>query len=284
MTQDNLLPLRVPEVMRQYGIRPDKRYGQVFLADGKALQKITDAAEIEASDTVLEIGSGLGNLTQYLARVAKQVVAVEIDDRLIPALEDSLSDFENIKIIHGDILKISPDSIIEQDAYIVAANIPYYITSAIIRHILKACIKPRRIILTIQKEVAQRVCAYPGMMNLLALSVQVYGRPQYISTIRAQSFIPVPDVDSAVLRIDIFDKPYIPAEHLDVFFELAKAAFNQKRKKLRNSLSHGPVKDFRILEKVFNEANIDINRRPETLSLGEWRDIVSKIVFLELDI
>lgn len=263
-------PLNVPALLKQHGLRANKKLGQNFLQDPFALDSITSAAEIAATDTVLEIGPGLGSLTRHLARSAQQVIAVELDQELIPPLKTVTAEYDNITIIHGDILKLSPKDLIQESDYLVVANIPYYITSAIIRHLLENETKPRRIVLTIQKEVAKRICAKPGDMSLLALSVQVYGNPRIASHIPAGSFFPAPKVDSAVLCIDIYQSPQIKPELLNTFFKLIKAGFSQKRKTLRNSLSAGLHVSPSYAEELLKKANINPMRRAETLSIDEW--------------
>src|SRR5829696_8291434 len=197
----NEIPLLNAELLlKKYGLRPHKGLGQNFLQDPRALEKIVSAAEIQSTDTVLEIGPGLGSLTRYLAADAKEVVAVELDQHLLPPLKAVLTSYNNVRVIHGDILELSPSDLITEENYIVAANIPYYITSAVIRHLLESETKPRRIVLTIQKDVAKRICEKPGDMSLLALSVQVYGKPHIVAHIPASAFFPEPSVDSSVLR------------------------------------------------------------------------------------
>ena len=188
---------------------------------------------------MLEIGAGLGSLTRLLAQSARRVVAVEIDRKLIPPLNEVMGHYENCEIIQGDILEVDPAVIVGEKDYLVVANIPYYITSAIIRHLLSAEMKPSRVVLTMQQEVAKRICAEPGDLSLLALSVQVFGTPRIMTTIPAGAFFPPPKVDSATLRIDIYDEPYMNERQLTDFFFLAKAGFSQKRKMLRNTLSAG---------------------------------------------
>ena len=264
-------PLNASSLLKKYGLRPDKKLGQNFLQDPFALETIASVAEIEAVDIVLEIGPGLGSLTRYLAVSAHQVIAVELDADLIPPLDAVTKPYGNIKIIHGDILKLSPSELVQTPGYLVVANIPYYITSAIIRHLLESDPRPRRIVLTMQKEVADRICAKPGDMSLLALSVQIYGKPHIAERIPASAFFPPPKVDSAVLSIDIYPSPRISSELLEIFFKLIKAGFSQKRKTLRNSLSAGlhiPPSD---AEALLVNANIDPRRRAETLSIEEWQ-------------
>ncbi len=263
-------PLNVSQLLRQHGLRADKRLGQNFLQDPYALEKIVQAAEIHPSDTVLEVGPGLGSLTRYLAAAAQKVVAVELDENLFPALEAVIAPYQNIELLQGDILGMEPKEIIDQGDYLVVANIPYYITSALIRHLLESAPKPRRVVLTIQKEVAERICAGPGEMSLLSLSVQVYGEPRIAAHVPAGAFFPVPKVDSSVLVVDVFPQPRIEEQNLDLFFQLIKAGFSQKRKKLRNSISAGMRQSPADAEKMLLAANIDPQRRAETLSLEEW--------------
>ena len=266
-------PLNAAALLKRYDLRAHKGLGQNFLQDPLALEKIVSAAEIRPSDTVLEIGPGLGSLTRYLAVSAKEVVAVELDENLLPALKAVLSPHENIRLIHGDILKLSPTDLNLENDYIVVANIPYYITSAVIRHLLESESKPRRIVLTVQKEVAQRICAEPGDMSLLALSVQIYGKPRIAAHIAADAFFPAPKVDSAVLIIDIYSSVRIKEELLDTFFNLIKAGFSQKRKTLRNSLSSGLHISPAEAADSLTQVNIDPQRRAETLSIEEWEKL-----------
>jgi len=265
----SLPPLNIPSILRQYGLRPKKGLGQNFLQDERALQKIVSSAGIEMDDTVLEIGPGLGNLTRYLALSAGSVVAVELDQSLFPALQATLAPYANVRIVPGDILKLDPSDLIDRCNYLVVANIPYYITSAVIRHLLESEVKPRRLVLTVQKEVAERICAGNGeKLSLLALSVQVYGKTAIAARIPASAFYPPPKIDSAVVRVDIYDAPVIPAPRLPLFFRLAKAGFGQKRKTIRNAL--GALIERQHLDTLLAQADIDPLRRAETLSLDEW--------------
>ena len=264
-------PLNAAYLLKRHGLRADKSLGQNFLQDPIALEKIVSAAEIQPDDSVLEIGPGLGSLTRYLAVSAKEVVAVELDEKLIPPLKAVISPYTNIRLIHGDILEFPPSELVNQAGYLVVANIPYYITSAIIRHLLENEPKPRRIVLTIQKEVADRICAAPGDMSLLALSVQVYGKPRVAARIPADAFFPAPKVDSSVLCLDVYPEPQIKTELLEMFFKLIKAGFSQKRKTLRNSLSSGLHISPTDAADLLTKAEIDPMRRAETLSISEWQ-------------
>jgi len=267
----NLPPLNTPSLLRRFNLKPRKSLGQNFLVDEVALQKVIKAAEIGKHDLVLEIGPGLGNLTRYLAINAKEVIAVELDSNLIPILHEVLDEHENVEIIKADILELELNQVIHQQDYYVIANIPYYITSAIIRQLMEADNKPKRIVLTIQQEVARRILAKPGKLSLLALSVQVFGYPSIAARIPAGAFYPQPKVDSAVIRVDTYHEPLIPQEQLSTFFILAKAGFSQKRKTLRNSLSGGLALSKEQCELMLQEANIDPQRRAQTLSLDEWK-------------
>lgn len=274
---NDIPPLNAAALLKRYDLRAHKGLGQNFLQDPIALDKIVAAAEVQQTDTVLEIGPGLGSLTRYLAVSAKEVVAVELDPNLLPPLKAVLSPYRNVHVIQGDILKISQKDLIAEKDYIVVANIPYYITSAVIRHLLENQPKPRRIVLTVQKEVAQRICAEPGDMSLLALSVQVYGQTRIAAHIPADAFFPAPKVDSAVLVVDIYSSPLIRKELLDTFFKLIKAGFSQKRKTLRNSLSSGLHISPAEAADLLTSANIDPQRRAETLSIQEWETLAAKL-------
>lgn len=266
--------LNVQALLRRYGLRPDRRLGQNFLVDENALKKVVAAAEIAPTEEVLEIGAGLGSLTRHLARCASRVIAVELDERLLPPLLETLAPYSNIYLVRGDILQLEISRLISGTEYLVVANIPYYITSALIRHLLEAPQKPLRLILTVQEEVAERICAEKGEMSLLALSVAVYGTPRLVAHIPAGAFYPPPKVNSAVVRIDLHPTPRLPPDQLGLFFQLARAGFAQKRKTLRNSLAAGmgwtPAQAVAIL----TAAGIDPQRRAETLDLGEWKQIV----------
>jgi 16S rRNA (adenine1518-N6/adenine1519-N6)-dimethyltransferase len=268
-------PLDVTALLRQYDLRPSKKLGQNFLQDEQALQKITEIADIQVQDTILEIGPGLGGLTRHLALAARQVVAVELDESLFPALRTVLAPYANVRLIHADILKLRSADLVTAPDYLVVANIPYYITSALLRHLLAQSPRPRRLVLTVQEEVAERICAGSGKMSLLALSVQVYGRAEVAARIPAAAFFPTPSVNSAVVSINIYPEPLIPYPLLDTFFRLAKAGFGQKRKKIRNSLS--AIMPREKAEQILLAAGIDPQRRAETLSLVEWGIISNQL-------
>jgi 16S rRNA (adenine1518-N6/adenine1519-N6)-dimethyltransferase len=268
--------IKIPELLRKHQLTLKKGLGQNFLLDPIYLERITAAADIPKSATILEIGPGLGNLTRYLAEAADHVVAVELDKRFIPILEDVTSQWENITIIQGDILELDPTDYLNSKDYLVVANIPYYITSMLLRHLLGNPVKPRRVIITVQLEVAKRICADPGNLSLLGLSVQVYGNAEVIFRIPAGAFYPSPKVDSATIRIDLYPQPIIPSEELDAFFLIARAGFSQKRKKLRNALAGGLKISVSTVETLLHDAQIDPHRRAQTLSLLEWKSLTAK--------
>jgi len=268
-------PLAVSSLMHDYGIKPKKGLGQNFLIDETYLAKITEAAHIDKNTDVLEIGAGMGNLTRHLAATARHVTAVELDRQLIPILKTVTRDFTNVRIVQGDILKLPVNDLMDALGYVVAANIPYYITSALIRYLLECTAKPSAIVLTIQREVAQRICADAGELSLLALSVQVYGSPMIAVRIPSGAFYPVPKVDSAVLTVDLYDQPMIPYKLLESFFRLAKAAFTQKRKMLHNALAGAPNLNKEKADLLLSRAGIDPKRRAQMLTIEEWKRLTS---------
>ena len=269
-------PINAAQLLKRHGLRPDKRLGQNFLVDEIHLARIVEAAGIQPGDEVLEVGPGLGGLTRQLAAAARRVVAVELDARLLPPLQDVLADYDNVEIVQGDILQTDPGDHFTEPGYLVVANIPYYLTSNLIRHLLERQPKPGRLALTVQKEVAQRATAGPGKLSLLALSVQLYGQPRIAPQIPAGAFYPVPNVDSAPLLIELHQQPALPAEQIEPFFRLAKAAFSQKRKTLANSLAALPDWDKDSARARLEAAGIEPQRRPQTLSLDEWGRLVAE--------
>ncbi len=267
--------LNAQALLREYGLQPKKSLGQNFLVDPNGLDKVMLAAGVGPKDTVLEIGAGLGSLTVLLAQAARRVVAVEIDRNLIPPLTKVVRPYENVRIVEGDVLKLPLEDLVPGKGYLVVANIPYYISSAIIRRLLEAEARPTRMVLTVQQEVAERICAKDGKQSLLALSVQVFGAPKIEARIPSGCFFPAPDVDSAVLSIALYPQPLIALDALDDFFRLAHAGFSQKRKTLRNALSAGLGLPASETEKLLATAEIDPQRRAETLSITEWGQLTA---------
>ena len=257
-------PLAARQLLRAYGIRPQKNLGQNFIVDREALDAILLAAELHRTEDVVEVGAGLGALTRRLSVSAAHVTAIELDSRLIPVLKAVLQSAENVDILAGDALSVDIETASD---YRVVANIPYTITSALLRHYLEAEQPPDRIVLTVQSEVAERAAAQPGQMSLLALSVQIYGEPEIRGKIPARAFYPEPEVESSILRIDIHPTPVIEAEWIAPVFRLARAGFTQRRKKLRNSL--GPVLGNNAGENL-QAAGIDPSTRAQELNLEQW--------------
>jgi 16S rRNA (adenine1518-N6/adenine1519-N6)-dimethyltransferase len=274
---ENIPVIDAAGLLRAHGLYAKKGLGQNFMIDPLALQKLISVAAISKDCAVLEIGPGLGSLTRYLAEAARRVVAVELDAALLPILQEVVAPWKNITILQGDILDKNPAELMKESGYLVVANIPYYITSALMRHLLEAPLKPARLVLTVQKEVAQRICATPGNMSLLALSVQVYGKPHQVARLPANAFYPQPKVDSTIVRVDLYPEPLIPASRLKTFFWLVKAGFAQKRKTLRNSLSAGlGWKPAQVVE-LLTALDINPQRRAETLSLDEWNSLTALV-------
>jgi 16S rRNA (adenine1518-N6/adenine1519-N6)-dimethyltransferase len=257
-------------LLDEHEIHPKRKLGQNFLHDPGALEKIVTSAEVTHRDTVLEVGPGTGTLTQFLARAAKKVIAVELDERLQPILEHELRSYSNVWVIYQDILTVDVAGLLRPDDYLVVANVPYYITSAILRHLLEAPHKPRRLVLTVQKELAERLIATPDDMSLLTVSVQFFGAPRIINRLKPAAFWPRTDVDSAVVRIDVYDEPPVDVPDSDSFFRVVRAGFGQKRKQLKNSLGAGLGMKTAQAAELLEQAGIDPRRRAETLALEEW--------------
>ncbi len=262
------------QILELHSISPKKSLGQNFLHDPNTLHKIVTSAGLAPDSTVLEIGPGTGNLTEVLAHQAARVIAVELDDRLVPLLRHRFEHQPNVDVIHGDILTIDLADRLGTAAdpvpYSVVANVPYYITSAILRHVFENMPRPQRLVLTMQREVAERLIATPGDMSLLAVSVQFYGQPQIVMQLSQAVFWPRPDVESAVVRIDVYDTPPVDVPDHRLFFRVVRAGFGQKRKQLRNALSSGLGITKPQADDLLAQAQIDPQRRAETLALDEW--------------
>ncbi len=257
-------------LLRKHGLRPNKSFGQHLLVDRSALDTILSAASLQPDDNVLEVGSGTGVLTVELAERVQRVVAVELDRAIIPVLRETTARFPNVEIIPRDLLDVHPDQVFADAPYKLVANLPYYITALTLRHFLEAANPPRLFVVMVQWEVAERLAAQPGHLSLLGLSVQFYGRPSIIKRVPAASFFPPPQVDSAIVRVDLFPEPPLPPHEREQFFALAHAAFAEKRKQIHNSLA----RNLRIAQETvadwLAQAGIDPTRRAETLSLDEW--------------
>ena len=264
--------------LRRLNLKAVKGLGQHFLIDRTVLETIISAAELGPEETVIEVGPGLGILTEQLLFKAKKVIAVEVDPRLVVALEQEFHNYSSLTVLNADILDLDIVDILcnkspvnhDLPIYKVVANLPYYIASPVLRHFLEASVKPILMVIMVQKEVAQSIVAGPGKMSLLGVSVQLYGKPTIVDYITSTSFYPKPKVDSAIVRIDVYPKPAVDIDDISVFFDVVKAGFSTPRKQIHNSLSLGlqlpPGEVARLLE----QAGISQQRRPQTLSLEEW--------------
>ena len=251
--------------------KPLKRLGQNFLIDRGIIKKIIETAELKPNDTILEIGPGIGTLTQELAKKAKKIVAIEKDLRMIEILKETMKNFDNVEIIYGDILKLNTRYKIQNTKYKVVANLPFYLTSPTIRQFLEIKEPPKEIVLIIQKEVAQRICAKSGKMSILAVSVQLYAQPKIISYISKKSFWPSPKVDSAIIKItpkSLLQNLQRPG--LCKFFKIVKAGFSHPRKQLINNLSKDLKIDKIKIEQWLLENKIQPSQRAETLTVEDW--------------
>ena len=282
------------------GIHPKKGLGQNFLVDPSHRARIVAAADLTFDDTVLEVGPGPGVLTELIAQQAGRVVAVELDDRLIPILRERFADQPHVVVVHGDILEADVGALIGESAnrrisesanggsrntqyairntpYKVIANLPYYITSAAIRHLLESVPPPELLVLTVQREVAERMVASPPDMSLLALGVQFYATARVVERIPAGAFYPKPKVDSAVVRLERRPEPVVSGVTAEAFFRAARAGFSQPRKQLRNSLAAGLAVPPATAEARLTSAGIAPQRRAETLTLAEWGALAQAI-------
>jgi 16S rRNA (adenine1518-N6/adenine1519-N6)-dimethyltransferase len=270
-------PSNTMSVLQKYNLTAQKRYGQNFLVDSNVLNKIVESAGITKEDTVLEIGPGIGSLTQYLCESAKNVICVEIDTKMIPVLEDTLSEYKNVRVINEDILKVDIDSLIKEsgsDKIKVVANLPYYITTPIIMGLLEKEANIDSITVMIQKEVALRMQEGPGSKDYGALSLAVafYSDANIKMTVSPNCFIPRPNVDSAVIRLDVLDEPKVSVKDKDRMFRIIKGAFEQRRKTLTNALSHSSAfkTDKNNIEKALLEMGKSPSIRGEELTLEEF--------------
>lgn len=237
-------PTNTIEVLKKYNFNFQKKFGQNFLIDSNILAHIVDAAEITREDCVLEIGPGIGTMTQYLCEQAREVVAVEIDKNLIPILSETLSAYNNVTVIHEDILKVDINRIVQEKnngrPIKVVANLPYYITTPIIMGLFESQVPLESITIMVQKEVADRMQVGPGTKDYgaLSLAVQYYARPEIMLTVPAACFMPRPNVDSAVIRLSRYQEPPVCARNEKLMFDIIRASFNQRRKTLANGLSN----------------------------------------------
>lgn len=268
-------------LLHQLNFKAKKRLGQHFLTNEDVVECILATAELSKDDTVIEVGPGLGILTRKIAKIVSNVIAVELDSKLVNLLSECTTAFPNLRVIHGDILKISPQQLLSyrlkptesHDSYKVVANLPYYITNPILYHFLTSPQKPSLMVLMVQKEVGEAMVAMPGKMSFLSISTQLYSKPQIIMHVPAKDFYPIPKVDSVVLRLDIYRTSLIDIYNVEEFFYMVHCGFRAPRKQIHNSLALAlemPPDQIKIL---LEKASIEPKRRPETLSLQEWHQL-----------
>jgi 16S rRNA (adenine1518-N6/adenine1519-N6)-dimethyltransferase len=272
------------QLLRQYGFKPRKSLGQHFLVDEAVLEHILSAAELCPGDIVVEVGPGLGILTEGLAKQGARVIAVELDSKLVALLKERLAGYPDVKVVHGDVLKAMPRQLLQDNVpaseltrgYKVVANLPYYITSPVLSHFLEAEPRPSRIVVMVQKEVGEAIVAASGKMRLLSVKAQFYSRPAIVSRVPAISFYPPPKVESVILRLDVYSQPpLIQSGVSDVagFFDIVMHGFSAPRKQIRNSLAHSLEMPPSQVASLLEKAGIEAKRRAETLSLEEWREL-----------
>jgi len=279
-------PKTIKNLLEKYGARPFKGWGQNFLIDKSILKKIIESANLKPNDVVLEIGPGIGTLTQELAKRAKKVIAVEKDKKMVEILNETVRDFKNIKVIKEDVLKFKTAALNLRN-YKLIGNLPFYITSPLIRKFLeKVEVKPRQMILMVQKEVAQRICALPARvfakqkfrrasrpkMNLLAVSVQFYSKPEILFYVSKNSFWPKPKVDGTILRISRICTN-LPRINTNLFFKIVRAGFSQPRKQIVNNLSKMLKLNKKKTKNWLLENQINPTQRAETLKIRDWLNL-----------
>ena len=263
---------KVKETLKNMDRRARKGLGQHFLVDSSYLKTISAKAELSKGDTVIEVGPGLGVLTEVLLEEAGHVIAVEVDAALTNALTRALSESPNLILVNADILKTTPEQLLDAGvtSYKVVANLPYNIASPVLRRFLEARFKPSLIVVMVQREVAKNMMAKAPDMNLLAIGVQLYGRPKIVRKVPPDAFYPRPKVESAIVRIDVYSEPSVEVGDIETFFRIARAGFGNKRKQLRNSLAHGLDISPKAVEELLHKAGISHQRRAQTITLDEW--------------
>jgi len=273
------MPRRSPGQVRGASVRlaahPKKGLAQHFLTDRGALARIVEAAELETDDTIVEVGPGRGVLTRALAARVRRVIAIELDAALCRDLEREMAPLGNVTVVQGNILDADVAALLAPSGgplppYKVVANIPYYITGAILRFFLETGHRPSRLVLLVQKEVAQSVAAGPGEMSVIGVSVQLYGQPRVMGYVPPGAFHPPPKVESAILRIDVYAQPAAGVRDTESFFRVVRAGFSNRRKQIRNALANGLRVDVGLAGRWLAESGIDATRRPQTLSVEEW--------------
>lgn len=283
---DIATPTRTKEILAKYDLKAKKSLGQNFIIDTNILRNIVDAGDVDKETTVIEIGPGIGALTEQIAKVAKEVIAFEIDDRLLPVLDDTLSPYDNITIIHQDILQVdfeqfAKDYLTETSRLVVIANLPYYITTPITMALLESKLPVETMVLMMQKEVASRLEAKPSTKayGSLSIALQYYTEVEVAFTVPRTVFMPQPNVESAIIRLDVRDEPAVQVEDETLFMKLVRASFQQRRKTIWNNLRKsleikGQEEDLR---EAFIQSGINPSRRGESLSIQEFAQLADAI-------
>ncbi|HEY7415639.1 MAG TPA: 16S rRNA (adenine(1518)-N(6)/adenine(1519)-N(6))-dimethyltransferase RsmA [Ktedonobacteraceae bacterium] len=261
------------DLLSTYHMRPQKSFGQNFLIDREILHTIVQTAELISDDEVLEAGAGTGVLTRELAQIARRVVAVENERDMLTLLEKTTGELPNVERVACDLLLFDPVKFFAQRRYKLVANLPYYITAPTFRHFLESANAPALLVVMVQWEVAQRIVATPGDLNLLAVSVQFYGQPRIVRRVPSGAFYPAPKVDSAILRVDVNEQVPLTHEERDRFFRVVQAGFSAKRKQLHNALVHGLHYKDELIREWLAAASIEASRRAETLKIEEWLNL-----------
>lgn len=288
---DIATPTRTREILEKYNLSAKKSLGQNFIIDSNILRKMVDAGEVDKETTVIEIGPGIGALTEQIAKAAKEVFAFEIDDRFLPVLEDTLSPYPNVRVFHQDILKVDfsafqEDYLQDTTRLLVIANLPYYITTPIIMHLLESELPVERMLLMMQKEVANRLNAEPSTKayGSLSIAIQYYTEVEIAFTVPPTVFNPQPNVDSAVIKLDVREKPPVEVKNEPFFTTIVRASFTQRRKTIWNNLRKalGDKEQENALRSAFEVANIDPSRRGESLSIAEFARLADAILDAKL--
>jgi len=285
--QDIASPSRTNEILTKYDLHIKKSLGQNFIIDSNILRNIVSTAEVDEETTVIEIGPGIGALTEQIAKVAKKVHAFEIDERLLPVLDDTLSAYDNVNIFNEDILEVdfeafAEEHLAEDTRLVVIANLPYYITTPIIMHLLQSSLPVEQMVLMMQKEVAKRLEAEPSTKayGSLSIAVQFYTDVNIAFTVPKTVFMPQPNVDSAIVQLKVLDEPPVPVKNASLLEKVTRASFVQRRKTIWNNLRHALDDKEREekLRKVFEEADINPSRRGESLSIQEFGQLADALV------
>lgn len=267
-------------ILNKYGLRANKKLGQNFLINESIIYDIVKKANVTKEDVVIEIGPGLGSLTKELINNAKKVIAIELDPNMIDILKSRFGIFDNFEVIYGDVLKIDLEELIKgYDSVKVVANLPYYITTPIIMKLLEDKLKIKSITVMVQKEVGERICAThkDKEYGAITVSVQYYSEPQIIIDVPKENFLPAPEVDSCVIRLDMREKPPVSLKDEKLFFRLVKGAFTQRRKTINNSLTCSGKSKEEIMA-ALNKLGIDSKLRAENLSIQQYADIANTLV------